>query len=1161
MKKTNELPPVPHSKDSKDKDTKDGTTVVKEESPDASPQRMRTRNKAAKEQTTSRSSRPKRGGTETPEPKTPSKINANSPAAEKNSTPNTPAKKKGKSEKQETPNKTRKRAQEKVEDIDLDEKDLGIFKKKRERAEVTNTYSFESYSNLLSGILIICLSCKSPSSVTTDSGSINDEVDNNETEQETNDSNTSLPQPSNSLSAVPNSNNGNNNGNNNSSNAATSTVTTPSSIVTDGTTTTSTAAQKIVKIENDDRKLTPSPVSVPSSNNNATTLSMQQQQSTKPLISESPLNVSIRLPDDINERKNLIKRNIEHSNELKDIKFSTEVVKFNSDVKKDIKIENPPIKTEKDVKEEIVDNNIPEKFKTELIIPKVIAMDKVIIKEEQESSNEAINMNVNSKEEAIYKENLFMPQNMIKEPTLTFGSKEQHLNNHLPPNHPIIMKEAIDRGKEMNLNQPYMKEQQQQMKVAEQFSPYQSKEMHPLNTVVKMEPRDEPIELTNSNKSEMYNNQQQQPPPPLLGPQPLNIPTVIPISSQQRPQDHFDDTNNEKRMDRNDKLERPERLDRPDLTNMMGTSIGQPPIPSLMQSGNLVTIGGGQQSINPYSYIPPPSHYNPHSPRNVDKSQMSQMQQMAGPQLMQQAQPNGGLSQNEPQNLKIKQEIPDSMPVNPPHVVSALPPYSQNIPPTNMSMSVSAQNPQQHQQQPQMVQQQIGPLATMTPTNLGQSGYPNQPMNSVIDPLQSLKDVKVPGYNIQSNVVPSQQQSSGGVSSNSNDRPSSGPTIIDNIKKEPDYNTSSNQMLANSPAPPPQEKSPAPKNSTPTPRVSISQTPPLHQQGIRCCSSCSSTLCSCNNFPLIVGASPQPNMAHSAINLISPSSIIPVTSQPNHPSQQPGHPFNGSMPPPHPLIHASLFTHMHQFHPHPYSAYPFSYPYPYGPMPQPHPHPHPIPPQQTISNSRPDVKSSVESSTTMLSSQHSSSSSSLTARREVREMDGNGEERHQMHETTLTQRQSTSHHSAVHSSTDPQGFGGGSQSITISHTTSTSSSQSLQHKINQKTVRTASPHASQQSSSTSLNHSATTSNHQHTHHHTHHHERLSPGNQLLNMRQMPHTKPPQPQTNPHHLMIQPPSMGHHGPPLGKNQILNYVFLDKSKLIVLLPLNFRTSGNG
>lgn len=480
-------------------------------------------------------------------------------------------------------------------------------------------------------------------------------------------------------------------------------------------------------------------------------------------------------------------------------------------MKKEIKVENPPIKTEKDIKEEILD--IPEKFKTELIIPKVVTMDKVIIKEEHESSNEAINMNVNNKEEPIYKENLFMPQNMIKEPTLTFGGlKEQHLNNHLPPNHPIILKEPTDRNKEMNLSQPYLKEQ---MKAVEQFNPYQSKEMHPLNSVVKMEPRDEPIELTNSNKSDIYN----QPP---LGPQPLNIPTVIPISSQQRQQDHFDD-NNDKRMERNEKLERPERLDRPDLTNLMGTSIGQPPIPSLMQSGNLVTIGG-QQSINPYSYMPP-THYNPHSPRNMDKNQIPQMQQIPSAQIMPPTQPTS-LSQNEPQNLKIKQEIPDSLPVNPPHL-NSLPPYSQNIPPTNMSIPSSGQN---QQQPPQMIQQQIGPLATMTPSNLSQSSYPNPTLNSVMDPLQSLKDVKVPGYNITSN-VPSQPQPA--IVTNNNDRPSSGPTI-ENIKKEPDY-PPSNQIMANSPAPPPQEKSPAPKNnsSTPTPRVSVSQTPPLHQQGIK----------------------------------------------------------------------------------------------------------------------------------------------------------------------------------------------------------------------------------------------------------------------------------------------------------------------------------------
>lgn len=95
---------------------------------------MRTRNKAAKEQTSNRA-RPKRGGTETPEPKTPSKqANGSSPSVAQ---PSTPGKKKGKHEKPETPSKSRKRGQEKTEEVETEEKELGLFKKKRERAEVS----------------------------------------------------------------------------------------------------------------------------------------------------------------------------------------------------------------------------------------------------------------------------------------------------------------------------------------------------------------------------------------------------------------------------------------------------------------------------------------------------------------------------------------------------------------------------------------------------------------------------------------------------------------------------------------------------------------------------------------------------------------------------------------------------------------------------------------------------------------------------------------------------------------------------------------------------------------------------------------------------------------------------------------------------------------
>lgn len=138
LKKTNELPPLNGATPVKDTSKEKEPTYLFRpvaESPDASPQRMRTRNKAAKEQTPNRV-RPKRGGTETPEPKTPSKqANGNSPM-DKGTQPSTPGKKKGKSDKPDTPSKSRKRGQEKTEETENEEKELGLFKKKRERAEV-----------------------------------------------------------------------------------------------------------------------------------------------------------------------------------------------------------------------------------------------------------------------------------------------------------------------------------------------------------------------------------------------------------------------------------------------------------------------------------------------------------------------------------------------------------------------------------------------------------------------------------------------------------------------------------------------------------------------------------------------------------------------------------------------------------------------------------------------------------------------------------------------------------------------------------------------------------------------------------------------------------------------------------------------------------------
>lgn len=784
MKKTNELPPLKETKDTvaaptKDNNNKESSTYLFRpvaESPDASPQRMRTRNKAAKEQTSNRV-RPKRGGTETPEPKTPSK--------QTNGSPNTPSKKKAtagsKNEKVETPTKNRKRGQEKIEDAENDEKDLGLFKKKRERAE-------------------------SPSSVTTDSGSVNDEMENNEAETETVESSSPTnPAPSTTIVAA-----------------------TPEKPAISEVTTANVSTVPVIT-------------------------STKIAASAEPM----PLNVSIRLPDDLNERKNLIKRNL--------VEFNVDCT---TEVKKEVvKLEN----VEKDVKEEV-----PEKFKTELIIPKVVAMEKpAIVKEE-----------VNDVD----------------------GVKEEHINHY-----PLSTKEPSAYN-------------------------YSSKDS---NTVIKIEPRDESIELT-SNRSDMYN----------VNP-PLNIPTVIPTRNAET--SYEDEKQREKLPERND------------------LAIGQPPLPNMIQSSNLVTIGGNQQH---YSYLPYAVQEKP---------------------------------QNEPQNLKIKQEVVS----DPPVVTTAAVPQT--------------------------------------------------------DPLQSLRDVKVPGFSLPAAVT---QQTNEPTSAS-----------IENIKKEVDFGpvTTPRPVVTTSPAQPPVEKSPK------TPVSSVAQTPPRN--------------------------SPQPN--HSAINLISPSASVP----PPPPPQQ-THPFNSPMhpPPPHSLMHHPFLAHaMHQFHSHPYSGYPFSYPYPYGPVPQPHAIP---PPHQ------PPTKSTIDTvSSTMMSAQHTTSSS-LTTKREIREPDENGTERHQTHEMTLTHQQSTSHHSTVHASSEKHNYGGGTNhSITISHSTSSSSSQSVQHKVNQKTVRTSSPHASitQTSTNASINHSSST----HTHHHTHHHERLSPSGQLLNLRH--HAK--MPQTNPHHLMIQPPSMGHHlGPP-------------------------------
>lgn len=418
---------------------------------------MRTRNKAAKEQTANRV-RPKRG-TETPEPKTPSK---------QQQQPGTPGKKKGK-EKGETPSKNRKRCQEKMEEEEKEEKDLGLFKKKRERAE-------------------------SPSSVTTDSGSIIDEVDNNEAESENTEN--SLPMSS-------------SNGSISNSSIA------PSA-------NTETVVKAVVKTEPQVETEKSSTTPAQQATSSVTVITTTGKVPEKPT---SPLNVSIRLPDDINERKNLIKRNLEHT-ELKDVKFSSE-----STTKKPEP--SVPLKTEKEPVEE--SKEYQDKYKTELIIPKVVS-----IKEENEQQAPLEMTTSANKEDQIYNYHNLHPLNLKD-----------------PPKDPQILN---------YLKEPFKQQQ------PDSYTPTFNQQS------IKLEPRDEPIELTSSSSSrEVYG-------------QPLNIPVVPHVQPQQQPQQQLqrpeDDDKRLQEEKRIEKLERPERLDRPERSDLgIATPIGHPPIPSLMQSG------------------------------------------------------------------------------------------------------------------------------------------------------------------------------------------------------------------------------------------------------------------------------------------------------------------------------------------------------------------------------------------------------------------------------------------------------------------------------------------------------------------------------------------------------------------------------------------------
>lgn len=743
--------------------------------------------------------------------------------------------------------------------------------------------------------------------------------------------------------------------------------------------------------------------------------------------------------------------------------------------------------------------------------------------------------------------NIFNPVNITKESPLIRSAKD--FSSGMPPFYPPGMNFASDPSK----HNPHI---------------------NPLKTVIKLEPRDETSEMKSQNTPEIFTatittaskvdspnaprldtmqrispsptNTRSSSPPSMEHPTTANTEPISSPNSQENKETDVEDkqptdlkTQPIPKLDSHNPSLRPPLFPPPVRPENLGVRpteapntpvsgqsmppppLSQPSIAGLLPPGPLISVGSGS-NVGPYSFMPTPlyGHSHPSHPGLEKPGSM--------PPLMQQVPPSHGhpgsnlipppSNQNDPsmpQDLKIKQEVPDNMPAN-----------------------LSTQN--------------------------------------VSDPLQSLKEVKVPGYPIGSTIAQhlSTERDRESISSvENNSRPPSQPTNentnmpsaflgprIDSIKKEPDFlhqphlptATTSQGSGSDSVSTIPPVKSP----HTPTP---IKSQPshngtPGHPHPSATTSPFSRHLASPSQ-PRQISASPvQPNtpVSHSALNLMNSAPLSIPTTIPGpvmHPGQQGGHPHPHPFASPlhhphHPLLHPSIFqlsaaAHaMHPYYPHPHPGYSMPYPYPYGPLPQPHPIP-PMHPASSTPGRHDPVKPSTIESTTMLSSHHSTSSSVTT--RSLREISESTEdprnpnattERHQLHETTMTHHHSTSHHSAVHTSTEKQpshAGGGTNHTLSISHSTSSSSSQSIQHKINtqqKSSSHSSSPHhlsasLSQTTSSSSSVNVTNNHTHHHSHHLAHHPERLSPADSML-MRHHPKMIP----GNPNHLMIQPPSMGH-----------------------------------
>lgn len=699
---------------------------------------------------------------------------------------------------------------------------------------------------------------------------------------------------------------------------------------------------------------------------------------------------------------------------------------------------------------------------------------------------------------------------------------------------------------------------------------------NPLNAVIKLEPREEPTDgknlaqndpaygssdVNNGNIDGIEDTRNDtnhmsvcRSPPPIsqnlstnLSKHPIQTSPVChgtDLSSQSKEMDISDVVHSHKKAEspvgsnhRNPPGVIPNRLENPQLRfppmmdGIANDSVPNiPALSGLMQPGAMLSIGGAP--MPPYGFMPGYSHPHASNHLPVDKPPGGSIGSLS------QIPPHNSISSRNSPNVPPEVHVPQDLKIK-------------------LEVSESSNN---------VISGQLSP--------------PQGP--PMADPLQSLKEVKVPGYSGNSNILTPNAHSIDSLSSSdtgTNRSPGKAPSDavplnssflgprIESIKKEPDYaaHVSSNsnpQNLSNSDV----SSASAPIKSPHTPTPIKMQHPGLHgnSNSLSTTPPYSRHLTSPSQSRQIT-SSPlhqTPPVSHSALNLMSSAPLSLPTTIPGpvmHSSQQPGphpHPFATPLHhPPHPLYHhhslfaAAAAAHaMHPYYPHPHTGYPMAYPYPYGLAPQ----PHPIPPMHNPQTTTPGRHESALAhnkipnieSTTMLTSHHSSSSSVM--HRSLREISETTEdlrnpngttERHQMHETTLTHHHSTSHHSSVHASTEKQpNQAGANHSLTISHSTSSSSSQSIQHKINtqQKPIaHTSSPHghlSASVSQTTSTSSSINMANnhahhHSHSHHHAHHHERLSPADQMI-VRHHPKLLPGN-SGNPHHLMIQPPTLGHH----------------------------------